>query len=194
MALWVCGGEAGCGTKYAVGLFRCPRCHNTAFYEDGDPMAKITRHGGASDKTVPAPAEPTSGAVVEDGPTPATAADPTDGLRDDPGTGVPMQAVSDELEGDGSGRALPPAPDDAYGPDAVPLEGGESSSPGSSSETSTEKPPTSPETSAPATPKRARTTGSRSSKARTGDSSARSMGGGREAGTSAADSGDEAGV
>ena len=55
MALWVCGGEAGCGTKYAVGLFRCPRCHNTAFYEDGDPMAKISRYGGASDKTLPAP-------------------------------------------------------------------------------------------------------------------------------------------
>jgi hypothetical protein len=53
MALWVCGGEAGCGTKYAVGLFRCPRCHNTAFHEDGDPMAKITRHGGASDATLP---------------------------------------------------------------------------------------------------------------------------------------------
>lgn len=55
MALWVCGGEDGCGTKYAVGLSRCPRCHNTEFYEDGDPMAKITRHGGASDVTAPAP-------------------------------------------------------------------------------------------------------------------------------------------
>ncbi len=55
MALWVCGGESGCGTKYAVGLFRCPRCHNTAFFEDGDPMAKISRYGGASDKTLPAP-------------------------------------------------------------------------------------------------------------------------------------------
>lgn len=57
MALWVCSGEAGCGTKYAVGLFRCPRCHNTEFYEDGDPMAKITRHGGASDNTLPTPDE-----------------------------------------------------------------------------------------------------------------------------------------
>jgi hypothetical protein len=39
MALWVCAGTGGCGTKYAVGLSRCPRCHNTEFFEDGDPMA-----------------------------------------------------------------------------------------------------------------------------------------------------------
>src|SRR5512139_2325140 len=52
MALWVC---TKCTTKYAVGLFKCPRCLNTEFFEDGDPMAKITRHGGASDKTLPAP-------------------------------------------------------------------------------------------------------------------------------------------
>lgn len=53
MALWVCAGPEGCGTKYAVGLFTCPRCHNTEFFEDGDPMAKISRHSGASDKTLP---------------------------------------------------------------------------------------------------------------------------------------------
>ena len=61
MALWVCGGEGGCGTKYAVGLFRCPRCHNTEFFEDGDPMAKISRHGGASDKTLPTDAAAAAG-------------------------------------------------------------------------------------------------------------------------------------
>lgn len=52
MALWVCGGESGCGTKYAVGLFRCPRCHSTKFHEEGS-MPKITRHGGPTDKTLP---------------------------------------------------------------------------------------------------------------------------------------------
>jgi hypothetical protein len=54
MALWVCSGEGGCGTKYAVGLSRCPRCHNTEFHEDGaEPVAKISKHGGASDGTPP---------------------------------------------------------------------------------------------------------------------------------------------
>lgn len=125
MALWVCGGEGGCGTKYAVGLFRCPRCHNTAFFEDGeDPMGKISRHGGASVASeVAAAAEPV--------PADAAAADqPEDGLREAPGTGESMHAVDgDEVTGDGSGQALPPVPDEAYGPDAVPLESGEESEP-----------------------------------------------------------------
>jgi hypothetical protein len=166
MALWVCGGEDGCGTKYAVGLFRCPRCHNTAFFEDGDPMAKISRYSGASDKTLP---------VAE--------------LRESSGTGEPMQAVEgDEVTGDGTGRALPPVPDEVYGPDAVPLEGGEGSSPGSSSSVSTEKPQPISEPSSKRTPKRARKTASRSVPARTETSSAPSTDGGQETGTSAADS------
>jgi hypothetical protein len=48
MALWVC---LDCTTAYAVGLFRCPRCHGTKFAEDGSEeaeMAKITLHGGPS--------------------------------------------------------------------------------------------------------------------------------------------------
>lgn len=72
MALWVCGGEGGCGTKYAVGLSRCPRCHNTEFFEDGDPMAKISRHGGASDDTLPV-AEP----ETDDSPEPKLDDEPT---------------------------------------------------------------------------------------------------------------------
>lgn len=79
MALWVCGGESGCGTKYAVGLSRCPRCHNTAFYEDGDPMAKITRYGGASDDTLPAPEPedvPADSPAAEDEETPHVAPEP----------------------------------------------------------------------------------------------------------------------
>lgn len=44
MALNTC---AGCTTKFAVGLARCPHCRSTEFQEDGD-MPKITRHGGPS--------------------------------------------------------------------------------------------------------------------------------------------------
>lgn len=61
MALWVC---EGCGTLYAVGLFRCPRCHEEAFHEFGSrpedeehPMAKITVHGGPTDAVADAVAE-----------------------------------------------------------------------------------------------------------------------------------------
>lgn len=168
MALWVCGGEAGCGTKYAVGLFRCPRCHNDEFFEDGDPMAKITRHGGASDKTLPVP-EPETEAVV---PAPDT------GMGEGPGTGEPMQAVDgDEVAGDGSGRALPPIED----------EGGEESSPGSSSSASTEKPQPTSEPSSKPSQRRARKTASRSAKDQTENPSAPSTDGGQTEATSAAD-------
>jgi len=164
MALWVCGGKAGCGTKYAVGLFRCPRCHNTAFYEDGDPMAKITRHGGASDKTLPTP----DAAAVEPDPTPATAAD---------------QAEAEQAE-----ATVVDLPGGAAFPSAVEEEGGEEPSPGSSSSASTETPQTSSEPSNKTRPRRARMTASRSAKDRTENSSARSTDGDPETGTSTADS------
>lgn len=153
-------------------------------------MAKISRHGGASDKTLPTPED---AAAVEPDPTPAAAADqPEDGLRGDPGTGEPMQAVDgDELMGDGSGLALPPVPDEKYGPDVVPLEGGEGSSLGSSSSASTERQPTSSEPSKPARRKPARTTGSRSGRDRTENSSAPSTASGQTDGTSATDGGEE---
>src|SRR5574341_2313729 len=60
VALNVC---AGCTTKFAVGLPKCPHCGSTDFVEDG-AMAKITVHGGASDKTLPAP-EPENAAAAE---------------------------------------------------------------------------------------------------------------------------------
>jgi hypothetical protein len=65
MALWLC---EGCGTLYAVGLYRCPRCHGTAGHEfgskpedqehEGHPMAKITQHGGVTDATLEPEPEP----------------------------------------------------------------------------------------------------------------------------------------
>lgn len=96
MALWVCGGEAGCGTKYAVGLFRCPRCHNTAFYEDGDPMAKITVHGGASDATLPA---------VPDTETAAAAPAPNAAAAPEPDT-APHAGPGPQREEGGEGPSL----------------------------------------------------------------------------------------
>ena len=99
---------------------------------------KITRHGGASDRH-----DPEVAAAAETEPTPEAAADqpePADDMREDSGTGEPMHAVDgDEVTGDGSGRALPPA-DETADSDAVQMEeGGEESSPGSNSSTSTKK-------------------------------------------------------
>lgn len=149
MALWVCGGEAGCGTKYAVGLFRCPRCHNTEFFEDGDPMAKISRHGGATDKTLP-PAEPEAAADE-------AASEPLD--------------VTEYL---------------AAAPEPV-VEGGEESSPGSSSSASTDPQPTTSEPSSKGRRKPARKTASRSTPDLTDSSSAPSTAGDQTEATSAAD-------
>lgn len=51
MALNEC---AGCTTRFAVGLKRCPHCGSKDFHEEGaEPVAKITKHGGASDTTLP---------------------------------------------------------------------------------------------------------------------------------------------
>lgn len=163
MALWVCGGEAGCSTKYAVGLFRCPRCHNTEFYEDGDPMAKITRHGGASDATLPA-TEPEPEA--------------TDAAQE------PEAEAQAEHQGEHGPELLDPASPDADD------EGGEESSPGSSSSASTEKPQPNSEPSSKTRQRRARTTGSRFAKDQTENSSATGTAGGQETGTSAADAGE----
>ena len=132
-------------------------------------MAKISRHGGASDKTLPTPevaaaAEPVSAS--------AAAADQPELVEIGIGPGQELVDVTEHV-------ADPVEP--------VKEEGGEGSSPGSSSETSTETPQQSSEPSSKPTTSRARTTGSRSKKARTGSSSARSTGGGPETGTSAAD-------
>lgn len=69
-------------------------------------------------------------------------------------------------------------------------EGSEEPSAGSNSETSSPKSDSKPKTNEPAPQKRARTTASRSKKAQTGSSSARSTGGGQEADTSAAEAGE----
>lgn len=162
MALWVCGGGGGCGTKYAVGLSRCPRCHNTEFFEDGDPMAKISRHGGASDKTVPTP-EVENAAAAETDPTPEAAADQTEP--------EPLD-ITEHM----AGPAEPAA-----------VEGGEESSPGSSSSASTGPQPTTFEPSSKSRRKPARRTASPSGPDLTDDSSAPSTAGEKTEATSASD-------
>jgi hypothetical protein len=154
MALWVCGGEAGCGTKYAVGLFRCPRCHNTEFFEDGDPMAKITRHGGASDKTLPTTED---AAAAETDPAPEAAADQPEARVAEGEYVLSQEALREHA------RNLV-EPDFTESLARREAEGGEGSSPGSSSSASTEPQPTSSEPSVKSRRKPARTTGSRSSK------------------------------
>jgi hypothetical protein len=74
---------------------------------------------------------------------------------------------------------------------ATEAEGGEDVSAGTSSSTSSEKEPSSPEQSEKPDPSPAPTTASRSSKARTGKSSARGTGGGQTAATSETDSAPE---
>jgi hypothetical protein len=153
VALNVC---SGCTTKFAVGLPRCPHCGSTEYVEDGDPMAKISRHGGASDKTLPVP-EPEAEAV--DVTAPETSAE-LDGLD-----------VTEYLAG-------PVEP-------ASETEGGEEPSPGSSSSASTEMPRPNSEPSKSTRRKPARKTVSRSGQGPTESSSAPSTGGDPETGTSA---------
>jgi hypothetical protein len=147
MALWRC---EGCTTLYAVGLSHCPRCRGTTFHEEGQRVPKISRHGGASNKTLPA----TPDAVVQ---------------TEEPLTGEQAEELREAVEA--GAQSLP------FGatvqPTAPEEEGGEESSPGSSSSASSAKPPTSSEPSKPARRKPARGTGSRSAKARTESSSAR---------------------
>lgn len=45
MALWEC---TACTAAYAVGAPRCPQCGSTDHVEQGEVMAKITVHGGAT--------------------------------------------------------------------------------------------------------------------------------------------------
>lgn len=119
-------------------------------------MAKITAHGGASDKTLHAAPEPKA-------------------APDMPAVDEP-QDVTEDLTG------LAPAEPAA--------KGGDQSSPGSSSSASTETPQQSSEPSETPSPSPARTTGSRSKKGRTANSSASGTAGAQETGTSQTGSAD----
>lgn len=182
MALWVCAGEGGCGTKYAVGLFRCPRCHNIEFFEDGDPMAKITRHGGPSDKTV---LVPESAAAAEPVSVDEAAADQPETPDITEHMAGPAQPV--EVRGEHGPELVDPPFGSAVFPAVTDEEGGEGSSLGSSSSASTEKPPTNSEPSSKTRPRRARKTANPSGKDRTESDSVPSMAGEKTDGTSTPD-------
>lgn len=81
-------------------------------------------------------------------------------------------------------------PDKATKADNGSVAGEEQSSPGTSSQTSPEKPGSASKTNAGAVSKRARTTGSRTARARTDSSTARSTGTGRTEPTSETDAAD----
>lgn len=157
MALNVC---AGCTTKFAVGLKRCPHCGSTDYCEDGQDMPKITVHGGASN----ADASP-SAPVSEPGP-----------KLELPHGGATI-ATSGAWEDE-------PELDDA---EAETETSEEESSPGSSSSPSSETPPTEPEKSKPARRKPARKMASPSKPDPTDASSAPMTVGGPTEATSAAD-------
>jgi hypothetical protein len=179
MALWVC---SGCSTRYAPGSPACPHCGSAERVEEG---------GGGSRLPFLDVACPTQGCRAAGVVRRVYLRVAALGVVEMPhlllcqACGMAMPASRswvDEEEnvpkitrhGGASNAAAeqPPAVEEAAA--AVVDEGGEESSPGSSSETSAEKPPTSPETSEASLPKRARTTGSRSGKGRTGSSTARS--------------------
>jgi len=80
MALWIC---QGCGAAYSVDAPACPQCGDTDHsndYEEREPMAKITVHGGPSNadaevETPPEPAEAPEPAIDETPEEPAPADD-----------------------------------------------------------------------------------------------------------------------
>jgi predicted nucleic acid-binding Zn-ribbon protein len=58
MALWIC---QRCGAAYSVGAPNCPQCGHaghTNDYEEGEPMAKITVHGGPTNADAEVEAQP----------------------------------------------------------------------------------------------------------------------------------------
>jgi len=192
MAGWTC---AGCTTTYSVGAAKCPNCGSTERTEraGGAVLPSVTvacgtggcRYEGrerrvhlrtAAPGVVELPRLACIGCGFE---MPTVTAWPP--VTDSEDSSVPKNTVHG---GASNAHAEPEAVDETA------VEGGEEPSPGSSSSTSSVKEPSSPETSEPASLKRARTTGSRSRKGRTGSSSAAGTDGGQETGTSETDGSD----
>jgi hypothetical protein len=179
MSVWACG---QCGTKYAVGAPRCPQCSaNEPVTEPAvSPLASLTvaclpgdgcRYAGVKRRVMLPQIVP----GVIDMPHLHCAGCGNELFRIEEGADVPKITVH--------GGATNAATD---------AEGGEESSPtpeapGTSSPTSSAKEPNSPKTNDSEDPSPAPTTGSRSRRARTGSSSAKSTGGGQTAATSDTD-------
>lgn len=169
---------AGCSTRYAAGLERCPHCGSTEREQArGSVLPAITaecRNEGCRAYGQPRQVMLRTVAV---------------GVVEAPGALIctacwwqmhtaPLRVEEENMpkitvHGGPSNAAEQPAEAPAAEPEA-PAEaaGEEESSPGSSSETSSPRPETSSAPSSPALPRRARTTANPSKKARTGASTA----------------------
>ena len=187
MSLSVC---AGCSAAYAVGLPACPQCGSTDQRESGRDLAvpavqvacraagcracgqvRRVRLAAVDQYFVQAPVLLCAACG-----SPAEIVMPWPLEREEP-----MPKIT-KHGGASNALADPPAP-----AEPEPSKEEVASSPGSSSQTSPEKPEPSPKAKPPAPRKRARTTGSRSKAAQTGSSTARSTGGGQTEPTSQTD-------
>jgi hypothetical protein len=91
---WVC---LACTTVYSVGAAECPHCGCTEYVEEGTDMAKISRHGGPSNKAV---------GVVESAPVEAVVAEPV--LEPDDAPDGPYAAMlRADLQAECAKRGLP---------------------------------------------------------------------------------------
>lgn len=182
MALWVC---SGCSTRYAPGLERCPHCSSPERTEEGGgrsrlpwievacPTAACPAAGVARRvylrQVLPGIVElPSLGCLRCGGAMPAVA------WRPPPKEETDMPKIT--AHGGPTNAAEAAVASDAVGSDATVTvdTGGEQPSAGNSSSTSAEKPPSSDDTNEPAPQKPARTTASRSKRARTASSTASS--------------------
>lgn len=177
MSLLVC---ASCSTRYADGLEACPHCRSTERVKEGGGGSRLP-YLDVVCPTVGCRADVTVRRVYLRTAAPGVVEMPPCGCAV---CGAPMAVVSTwrtpplmkeerdmpkvTVHGGASNRH-----EDVPEPPAEPVaQDEEEPSPGSSSETSPEKPPTSPETSESVPPKPARTTASRSKRARAGSSTA----------------------
>lgn len=103
MALSVC---TGCTTKYAVGLPKCPHCGSADHVEDGQPMPKITAHGGPSDKTLTDEPDTADVDVPELAPAPADEPEPEveGGEETSPGTSSSTSTETPEPKSEPSSK------------------------------------------------------------------------------------------
>lgn len=177
MSVWICG---DCGTRYSVGAEQCPQCGGAVPREEHasslSPLASLTV------ACLPENSGCRYGGVVRRVMLPQI---------------VPGVVAMPDLRCAGCGRHMAAVKEGAQDMPKTTVHGGasnaaaetpeEESSPGTSSSTSPEKEPTSPETSESEAPSPARTTASRSKKARMGSSSAAGTAGGPTAATSDTD-------
>jgi hypothetical protein len=98
MALAVC---EGCTTAYAVGLSRCPHCGSTESHEEGT-VAKISRHGGPTNKhdPEPEPVMPPQALAEEESPDDGPAVEPEAAPVEDEAATAPARPAANAPKGD----------------------------------------------------------------------------------------------